>query len=106
MASPVKTSNVSFALHSDSNNEGALKTKVKKDGNQLDHYIWTTNFNALIFLCTVQKFPFKSEKKDRNVQCLHKKFWAKLYYTSNHMICLDLVWIALQRPKIVWIDPN
>ena len=62
MASPVKTSNVSFALHSDSNNEGALKTKVKKDGNQLDHYIWTTNFNALIFLCTVQKFPFKRKK--------------------------------------------
>ena len=52
MASPVKTSNVSFALHSDSNNEGALKTKVKKDGNQLDRHIWTTNF-----------FPFHSIRK-------------------------------------------
>ena len=31
---------------------------------------------------------------------------AKLYYTSNHMICLDFVWIAIQRPKIVWMDPN
>ena len=31
---------------------------------------------------------------------------AKIHYTSNHIICLDFVWIATQRPKIVWIDPN
>ena len=57
-----KTSNVFFALHTGSYNEEALKAKVKKDGNQLDRYIWTTNFNALIFLCTTQKFPFKRKR--------------------------------------------
>ena len=31
---------------------------------------------------------------------------AKIHYTSNHIVCLDFVWIATQRPKIVWIDPN
>ena len=22
------------------------------------------------------------------------RYWAKIYYTSNHIICLDFVWIA------------
>ena len=31
---------------------------------------------------------------------------AKIHYTSNHIICLDFVWIAIQRPKIVWMNPK
>ena len=57
-----KISNVFFALHTGSNNEQALETKVKKDENQLDCYIWTNNSNALIYFCPVQKFPFKRKK--------------------------------------------
>ena len=45
----------------------------------------------------VWTFTCASQRKIANV---------KAHYTSNHIICLDFVWIATQRPKIVWIDPN
>ena len=73
-----KTSNVFFALHTGSNNEEALKAKVKKDGNQLDRYIWTTKFNALIFFCPGQKFLFKRKQVYEWNTC------KILFYSGSH----------------------
>ena len=54
-------------------------------------------------MCFAQKSLLLFELDPPNPYFNYNGDMAKLYYTSNHMICLDLVWIALQRPKIVWI---
>ena len=41
---------------------------------------------------------------DIHIEQCDLETWAKLYYTSNHMICLDFVWMAIQREELRIIE--